>query len=100
MARSSCVSESSETTSPLVMVKHVQRTPTTPLYSSPEAVRFSVKEYSTPTASECLPMSYAQCEEKEGARLHSLSGRFPTVSLFKEYQNAAMAVIPSSFYSL
>ena len=100
MARSSCVSELSETTSPLVMVKHVQRTPTTPSYSSPEAGRFSVKEYSTPTASERSPMSYAQCEEKEGVRLHSLSGRFPTVSLFKEYQNAAMAVIHSTFYSL
>ncbi|KAM7526334.1 hypothetical protein LguiA_016236 [Lonicera macranthoides] len=100
MARSSCVSELSGTTSPLAMVKHVQRTPTTPSYSSPEAGRFSVKEYSMPTASECSPMSYAQCEEKEGVRLHSLSGRFPTVSLFKEYQNAAMEILEKTDYTM
>lgn len=30
---------------------------------------------------------------EQDATRHSLAGRFPTVSLFKEYQNAAMAVI-------
>lgn len=32
-------------------------------------------------------------EEKESGVGHSLLGMFPSVSLFKEYQNAAMAVI-------
>lgn len=85
-----CASEASET-SPLIVLKNVQRTPTTPVYSSPEAHlspeigKFSVKELSPRSE------SYGRSEEKH--MVHSLSGRFPSVSLFKEYQNAAMAVI-------
>lgn len=91
MARYSCVTELSETTSPpLAMVKHVQRTPTASTYSSPDTRKFELKEYS-PIGSDCTPVSYRQCEEREISR-HSLAGRFPSVSLFKEYQNAAMAV--------
>jgi hypothetical protein len=90
-----CASEVSESRSPLVVVRNVQRTPTTPVYSSPESHlspeigRFAVKEISA--RSEGSPGSY-QWREEENVR-HSLSGRFPSVSLFKEYQNAAMAVI-------
>uniref|UniRef100_A0A7N2N971 Uncharacterized protein n=2 Tax=Quercus lobata TaxID=97700 RepID=A0A7N2N971_QUELO len=72
------------------------RTPTTPVYSSPEAHlspeigKFSVKELS--------PRSerYGLSEEKH--MVHSLSGRFPSVSLFKEYQNTAMAILERSDY--
>ena len=73
------------------MLKNVQRTPTTPVYLSPEAHlspeigKFSVKELSPRSE------SYERSEEKH--MVHSLSGRFPSVSLFKEYQNTAMAVI-------
>ena len=84
-----CISELSET-SPLSVVKHVQRTPKTPAYSSsssPETGMFSVTEFSP--GSE---MNRWQVEDKENVG-HSLLGKFPTVSLFKEYQNAAMAVI-------
>ncbi|KAK4396239.1 hypothetical protein Sango_1460500 [Sesamum angolense] len=42
----------------------------------------------TPTAS---PIASAVSYEKTEMR-HSLAGQFPTVSLFKEYQNAAMAL--------
>ncbi|KAH7866038.1 hypothetical protein Vadar_014643 [Vaccinium darrowii] len=88
----SCVSELSETSeSPLLMVKHVQRMPT---YSSPESMRFSVA-----SGSNCSPLSYGGSEEKENAR-HSLSGQFPSVSLFKEYQNAAMAILEKSDYTM
>lgn len=40
------------------------------------------------------PVSYAQRDERDNSSgsVHSLTGRFPSVSLFKEYQNAAMAV--------
>uniref|UniRef100_A0A2N9I1U2 Uncharacterized protein n=1 Tax=Fagus sylvatica TaxID=28930 RepID=A0A2N9I1U2_FAGSY len=82
-------SEASET-SPLVVLRNVQRTPTAPVYSSPEVYlspeigKFSVKELSA-----CSEGSFGRSEE-EHIR-HSLSGRFPSVSLFKEYQNAAMA---------
>lgn len=90
-----CASKVSKSSSPLVMVRNVQRTPTTPVYSSPESHlspeigRFAVKEISA--RSECSSGSFGWSEE-ENVR-HSLSGRFPSVSLFKEYQNAAMAVI-------
>ena len=89
-----CPSEASET-SPLIVLKNVQRTPTTPVYSSPEAHllpeigKFSVKEISA--SSEVSFGSFGRSEEKQ--MVHSLSGRFPSVSLFKEYQNTAMAVI-------
>lgn len=68
-------SEVSET-SPLVMV--TRNSPTVPVHSSPEA-------YLSPGIDG----------KREGLDItrHSLSGRFPSVSLFKEYQNAAMAVL-------
>lgn len=75
----SCGYEASEA-SPLPLVRSAQRTPTTPARSSPEA-------YLSPEISRS-----AMSEEKEVMR-HCLNGKFPTVSLFKEYQNAAMAVL-------
>lgn len=96
-----CTSEVSDN-SPLIVVRNAQRTPTTPVYSSPESHlspeigRFGLKEISS--RSEGFPRSFGWSEE-EGAR-HSLSGRFPSVSLFKEYQNAAMAVITLFFVLL
>lgn len=57
------------------------RTPPSPVaYASPEA-------YLSPAIN-----GRSEGHEQDVSR-HSLSGRFPTVSLFKEYQNAAMAVI-------
>ncbi|XP_023880617.1 uncharacterized protein LOC111993000 [Quercus suber] len=90
-----CASEASET-SPLIVLKNLQRTPTTPVYSSPEAHlspeigMFSVKELSPHSE------SYGRSEDKH--MVHSLSGRFPSVSLFKEYQNTAMAILERSDY--
>lgn len=90
-----CASEVSKSSSPLAVLRNVQRTPTTPVYSSPESHlspeigRFDVKEISA--RSEGSSGSYGWREEENVS--HSLSGRFPSVSLFKEYQNAAMAVI-------
>lgn len=69
----------------------MQRSPTTPGYFSPEAyLSPGVKRFSSPESS---PRS----EEEKKSGTHSLSGRFPSVSLFKEYQNAAMAV---NFFSV
>ncbi|KAJ0598601.1 hypothetical protein HanRHA438_Chr04g0197741 [Helianthus annuus] len=78
-----------EATSPpppahLAMVKHVQRTPTTPSsYRSDYPVQSPVN-----SSSDCSVMT------------HSLSGRFPTVDLFKEYQNAAMAILEKGDYMM
>lgn len=88
-------SELSET-SPLVVLRNVQRTPTTPEpYLSPEIGRFSVNEVST--GSEGSSGSYGRSEE---IMRHSLAGRFPSVSLFKEYQNAAMAILEKTDYMM
>ncbi|KAK2996678.1 hypothetical protein RJ639_025897, partial [Escallonia herrerae] len=69
-------------------MKHVQRTPATPMCNLAAAQGYN----SPPSSLECSPFVYGHCEEKESVMRHSLSGRFPTVSLFKQYQNAAMAV--------
>ncbi|XP_059305600.1 uncharacterized protein LOC132057153 isoform X2 [Lycium ferocissimum] len=82
------------TTSPnqMAVVKHVQRTPTVTNYSSPVA---QVMEYdhscNSPFGSDCSPVTMMS---------HSLAGQFPSVSLFKEYQNAAMAILEKSDYTM
>ncbi|KAE8717314.1 tropinone reductase-like protein isoform X1 [Hibiscus syriacus] len=94
----SCASEVSET-SPMAIV---QRTPVTSLrdhrssemYLSPGFGRVDVGN-----GSEVSPRSCGRSEEKEGMR-HSLSGVFPSVELFKEYQNAAMAILEKSDYTM
>ena len=73
MARK-CSSEVSES-SPLVVAQRT--TPTATTYYSPEV-------YLSPEISGR--------NEGQDVMKHSLAGRFPSVSLFKEYQNAAMAV--------
>lgn len=70
-----------------MVVKHAHRTPTTPpayTASSTETRDLAITEYCSPNAST------VSCEKAEAR--HSLAGQFPTVSLFKEYQDAAMAV--------
>lgn len=87
--------------SPLALVRTVQRTPPPPtakVYSSPESYlspeigKFGGHELCSYTT-EASPRCFGRNEdEKDSGMRHSLSGRFPSVSLFKEYQNAAMAV--------
>lgn len=74
-----------------------QRTPSLSVYSSPE-------KYLSPgiekfAGSECSPESHGRIHEKESSG-HSLSGNFPSVSLFKEYQNAAMAILEKTDYTM
>lgn len=68
--------------SSMVMVKqNVQRSPAhVTNYSSPELDR---SNNNSPIGSECSPATTLR---------HCLAAPFPTVSLFKQYQNAAMAV--------
>ncbi|XP_031396216.1 uncharacterized protein LOC116207429 isoform X1 [Punica granatum] len=92
-----CSPEASET-SPLALVRSVHRTPTTPARSTPET-------YLSPEIGQSSgnlkrsPVCYVQSEENEAPR-HSLSGKFPSVSLFKEYQNAAMAILETTDYTM
>ncbi|XP_015580008.1 uncharacterized protein LOC8279569 isoform X1 [Ricinus communis] len=87
-----CASEVSDSTSPLALVK---KSPIfkTAAYSSPES-------YLSPQIrSEVSPGSCVRNEEKDVMR-HCLNGRFPSVSLFKDYQNAAMAILEKSDYTM
>ncbi|KAI3985119.1 hypothetical protein MKX01_027205 [Papaver californicum] len=73
-------------------------TPTTPTpssYSSLDTGRFSVQEVS-PTA-EVSPFNFP---DDDGSMKHSLLGRFPSVSLFKDYQNADMAILEKTDYTM
>ncbi|KAL7136466.1 hypothetical protein ABFS83_10G032700 [Erythranthe nasuta] len=79
----------------LMVVKHVPRTPTTPsayVTNSPDSMNFAMTSYQSPNSST------VSCEKTE--LTHSLAGPFPSVSLFKEYQNAAMAILEKSDYTM
>ncbi|KAF7825681.1 uncharacterized protein G2W53_016845 [Senna tora] len=96
--------DSSES-SPLALVKTLHRTPPPAVgYSSPEAYlspeigRFRVQEVSPCTL--VSPAHSDRNEEKEITRHDGFSGRFPSVSLFKEYQNTAMAILEKTDYTL
>ncbi|XP_020977316.1 uncharacterized protein LOC107639771 isoform X3 [Arachis ipaensis] len=106
VARIAALPEASGSGSPLALVRTVERTPPVKAYASPESYllpgfgKLTGKEVS----GSCKELS-PQCfggggrrsekvdEEKENGMWHGLSGRFPSVSLFKEYQNAAMALL-------
>ncbi|PRQ43282.1 hypothetical protein RchiOBHm_Chr3g0466791 [Rosa chinensis] len=81
----------------LAVVRNVPRTPTTPVYASPEThLSPGIGRFSS-------PVSYPQREERDNNPVqmvqHSLSGMFPSVSLFKEYQDAAMAILEKTDYT-
>ncbi|TKY66049.1 hypothetical protein E2542_SST08912 [Spatholobus suberectus] len=82
----------SEESSPLALVRSAQTTPPPPAapakaFATPEA-----RELSCYT--EVSPRCFGRSEEEKGNEVrHSLFGVFPSVSLFKEYQNAAMAIL-------
>ncbi|KAL2336661.1 hypothetical protein Fmac_011107 [Flemingia macrophylla] len=81
-AARTCASEES---SPLALVRSAQRTPLAKGFSLPEPQEMSCYTEASP---RCFGRSE---EEKENGARHGLCGIFPSVALFKEYQNAAMA---------
>ncbi|RYR16457.1 hypothetical protein Ahy_B04g073486 isoform A [Arachis hypogaea] len=96
--------EASGSGSPLSLVRIVEKTPPAKAYASPESylspgigkltgqeVSGSCKELSPQYFGGDGRRSEKVDEEKENGMWHGLSGRFPSVSLFNEYQNAAMA---------
>ncbi|KAL1326420.1 hypothetical protein AAHE18_13G227600 [Arachis hypogaea] len=97
--------EASGSGSPLSLVRIVEKTPPAKAYASPESylspgigkltgqeVSGSCKELSPQYFGGDGRRSEKVDEEKENGMSHGLSGRFPSVSLFNEYQNAAMAI--------
>ncbi|KAK1286718.1 hypothetical protein QJS10_CPB20g01025 [Acorus calamus] len=73
----------------MVVVKPLQRSPATPV----GAGRYTVQEVSPSV--EVSPYL-----EEKGSLSHGLTGWFPSVSLFKQYQNAAMEILEKSDYTL
>ncbi|KAK8918803.1 hypothetical protein KSP39_PZI021765 [Platanthera zijinensis] len=76
----------------MLVFRHPSRTPVvsspSPSYPSPVPGKFSAKE-----VSPIIESPNTNCwrgDEKENST-HCLSGGFPSVSMFKQYQNAAMA---------
>ncbi|KAG8376888.1 hypothetical protein BUALT_Bualt09G0110900 [Buddleja alternifolia] len=96
IARTSNNSPVSDSSPPqLMMVKHVNRTPIAP----PAYVTDSADTRSFAVTNYCSPNASVVSDERTEMR-HSLAGQFPTVSLFKEYQNAAMAILEKSDYTM
>ncbi|CAJ1798277.1 unnamed protein product [Sphenostylis stenocarpa] len=85
----------SEESSPLALIRSVQRTPPPKGFSSPDAQELSCYTAVSPGYS-----MRNEAEEKESGMGHGLLGMFPSVSLFKEYQNAAMAILEKNDYTL
>ncbi|XP_020974125.1 uncharacterized protein LOC107630017 isoform X3 [Arachis ipaensis] len=113
VARIAAPPEANVSGSPLAMVRTVERTPPTKAYASPESYlspgigKLTGQEVSgscTELSPQCFGgggrRSEKVDEEKENGMWHGLSGRFPSVSLFKEYQNAAMAILEKTDYTL
>ncbi|KAH7678059.1 hypothetical protein IHE45_07G125400 [Dioscorea alata] len=83
----------------MVVVRHQQRAPVvaSSSCSSPDMGKFMVKEVSPVV--ESPPSDYRRGEEQNN-RVNCLSGRFPSVSMFKDYQNSAMAILEKSDYTM
>ncbi|KAK8953590.1 hypothetical protein KSP40_PGU006237 [Platanthera guangdongensis] len=84
----------------MLVFRHPSRTPVvsspSPSYPSPVPGKFSAKEVSPIIES---PKTNWRGDEKENST-HCLSGGFPSVSMFKQYQNAAMAILEKTDYTL
>ncbi|XP_020674069.1 uncharacterized protein LOC110093504 [Dendrobium catenatum] len=83
----------------MVVVRHPSRTPLTssPSYPPPSTGKFSVKEVRPIIES---PKMNCQREDEKDNFTHSLSGSFPSVSMFKQYQNAAMEILEKTDYTM
>ncbi|GER28608.1 50S ribosomal protein L2 [Striga asiatica] len=80
----------------LAIVKQVSRTPEV---SSPAYGTGSMGMSSSAVTSFHGPIGSEASYEKVETR-HCLAGQFPTVSLFKDYQNAAMAILEKNDYTM
>lgn len=83
----------------MVVVRHPSRTPAacSSSYPPPSIGKLSVKEVSPIIES---PKTNCQREDEKETFTHCLSGSFPSVSMFKQYQNAAMAILEKTDYTM
>ncbi|RID64132.1 hypothetical protein BRARA_E03088 [Brassica rapa] len=102
-ARSSVFSEVNSESSPMALVTTANRN-LTPVnhsakFSSPESYLSPGIRKST-SFSEVSPPSSCVKNDPVNEMRHSLSGSFPSATLFKEYQNTAMAILEKSDYTM
>ncbi|XP_050227093.1 uncharacterized protein LOC126676836 [Mercurialis annua] len=95
------ISDSTSTSPPgLAIVKKSSPVINTVAYSSPEAyLSPKIGKYGSNDGSEVSPGSFMRHNEENDVMRHCLNGRFPSVSLFKDYQDAAMAILEKSDYT-
>ncbi|ESQ49130.1 hypothetical protein EUTSA_v10021243mg [Eutrema salsugineum] len=95
MARSPVLSEVNSE-SPLALVTTANRNSTPIIHST----KFSSPEsYLSPGIRHSTPFSEVKNDPVNEMR-HSLSGSFPSATLFKEFQNTAMAILEKSDYTM
>ncbi|CAN7051029.1 unnamed protein product [Brassica oleracea var. botrytis] len=102
VARSSVLSEvNSESPMALVTTANRNLTPVnhSTKFSSPESYLSPGIRKST-SLSEVSPPSSCVKNDPVNEMRHSLSGSFPSATLFKEYQNTAMAILEKSDYTM
>ncbi|CAH2054376.1 unnamed protein product [Thlaspi arvense] len=102
MARSGVLSEvNNESPMALVTTAHRNSTPTihSNKFSSPESYLSPGIRQSTPF-SEVSPSASCVKNDLVNEMRHSLSGSFPSATLFKEFQNSAMAILEKSDYTM
>ncbi|CAF1935792.1 endochitinase A-like [Brassica napus] len=102
VARSSVLSEvNSESPMALVTMANRNLTPVnhSTKFSSPESYLSPGIRKST-SLSEVSPPSSCVKNDPVNEMRHSLSGSFPSATLFKEYQNTAMAILEKSDYTM
>ncbi|KAL1193873.1 hypothetical protein V5N11_031996 [Cardamine amara subsp. amara] len=103
MARSHVLAEvKSESPMALVTTAHRNSTPiiNSTKFSSPESYLSPGIRQSTPPFAQVSPPASCVQNEAVNEMRHSLSGSFPSATLFKEYQNTAMAIIEKSDYTM
>ncbi|XP_078428897.1 peptide transporter family protein [Wolffia australiana] len=82
----------------LVYVRHPSESPTvSPLSPSSEGGRFSMQGINPPM--EATRLDFRHVEDTEDHN-HGLAGRFPSVTLFKQYQNAALSILEKGDYTM
>ncbi|CAN0881545.1 hypothetical protein LINGRAHAP2_LOCUS14300 [Linum grandiflorum] len=96
----SCNSDVSESTSPLALVRTpipaTTAHPSPEAYLSPQIGRYIVNDFGDGRIDVSPGNRVKQHSEEKELTRHCLDLKFPSVSLFKDYQSAAMAVITSS----
>ncbi|CAH8391348.1 unnamed protein product [Eruca vesicaria subsp. sativa] len=96
------LSEVNSESSPMALVTTANRnlTPVNHFYSPESYLSPGIRKSTTDLLSEVSPPSSCVKNDPVNEMRHCLSGSFPSATLFKEYQNTAMAILEKSDYTM